>query len=463
MKKGKLGRLILAAVLFSSLFMLTGCPSAPSFIRIGDPSVIINGADEAILTYQVQDTVNTGVAYMQKLGTDGEFLWEGKGVILNTNSITSYSHGILLVNSDNNCTISVWPYFDIITAQKVDSNGNLLWDTVDISTSGMDPGEKAVSDGFGGVIIAWLHNSDLYLQRIDSQGNVLWPSDSLLSNIYFFDISGDDSGNVFLVTEDNSFNVCAQKVDSTGNIAWADDGTLLSTQDKPGVGMSKIISDGESGAIITWICEMRNEDTAGIASQDVYAQRIDADGNIMWQTGGVPVYMTQGDEVVPTFEPRIIASENGSVIILWRNNLSIYGQRIDADGNILWEDNGVEIWGGGNIQGGANTNVVSDNNGGLIVVWCYTPEGSYTDDDMIIHAQRVSIDGQNLWGEDGIKFSNDSTNYSHLPLITQYGNGGIIAVWEAGRSVNDTGSAYMQKISFDGNLLWGDGGIKLDY
>jgi hypothetical protein len=443
----------------STLLLLSSCENEIGGSTFINPNIITTNSGNAFLTYQ-KDTGDTVTTYVQKLGIDGEFLWEENGMELYSES-SIFSVDSMLVSSDNNSTIILWEQSGSIMAQKIDSNGNLLWEAVNIPISGMDPGEKAISDGSGGVIIAWLHNSDLYLQRINNQGKILWATESLLTNIYFFDISGDNSGNVFIVTEDNSFNVCAQKVDSTGNLAWANSGTLLSAQDKPGAGMSKIVSNDGGGAVITWICSTRNENKAGYSNPEIYAQRLDTDGNILWQTGGIPVCVSQGDEAIGAAEPRIIDSKNGSVIILWRNNLSIYTQRIDADGNPLWADNGVEIWNGGNIQGGANTNIVSDNNGGLIVVWCYTPEGSYTDNDMVIRTQRVSIDGQKLWGKDGVKFSNDSTNYSYLPLIAQNGNGGIIAVWEAGRNVNDTDSSYMQEISSDGELLWGDGGIKI--
>ncbi len=463
MRKFKPHILVLLTIIFSilifpsTLLLLPSCKGGIINLNFTNPNIITNNSGESFLTYQIisEDTTNI---YVQRLDSEGNFIWKDKGTFLYSQSGIVYNKPLLL-ESDNDSIIILCVKSDNISVKKIDSNGNLLWDTDDISTSGIASSEKVISDDSGGVVIAWLHNSNLYIQRIDSQGNILWYADHLLSNIYFFDISSDNQGNTFLVIEDKNFNVYTQKVDPAGTMDWDNNGALISTQDKPGVGMSKIVSDDDGSSVITWVCSTRNENKSSYSNPEVYAQKVDINGNILWQNGGVPVYTE--DEMTNISEPRIIASENGSTIIIWRNGLDLYGQRIDANGNILWEDNGIEIWSGGNIQGSANTNVVSDNNGGIIVVWCYTPEGSYTDNDMVIRAQRVSIDGQNLWGDEGVKFSNDSTNYSYLPLIAQYGDGGIIAVWEAGRNVNDTGSAYMQKISPDGELLWGDGGIKI--
>src|SRR3990172_8080162 len=46
----------------------------------------------------------------------------------------------------------------------------------------------------------------------------------------------------------------------------------------------QIVSDGAGGAIITW-----HDLRSGSSNSDIYAQRIDADGNVQWAKDGIPV------------------------------------------------------------------------------------------------------------------------------------------------------------------------------
>ncbi len=51
-----------------------------------------------------------------------------------------------------------------------------------------------------------------------------------------------------------------------------------------------IVSDGSGGAIITW-----GDQRSG--SYDIYAQRVDADGNVQWTTNnGVPICTASGKQ-----------------------------------------------------------------------------------------------------------------------------------------------------------------------
>jgi hypothetical protein len=346
--------------------------------------------------------------------------------------------------------------------QKVDSEGHFLWGAGNIRITDGAYGLKVTSDSSDGVILVWFDgNSNLNIQRTDGQGTVLWKNNSL-ANTQFFDIDVDNSCNTFLVWEDKGFNVFVQKLDSSGKVFWPTNGMLVSESHGPGVGLSKVVSDGVGGAIAAWISGTRSEDKVGIIGQELYAQKVDTKYNTIWQTGGVPISVTpQGDRTVFAVEPRIISDANSGAIILWREMLSTYAQKIDADGNTHWERNGVQVWNGAGAQGNSSSSVVSDGNGGTIVVWCYTPPGSSTDKNMLIRTQRVTSYSQKSWGNDGIPLSNTSPGYSFLPLISQDGQGGIIAAWAAGKNIHNAGSSYVQRVSADGKLLWGENGINL--
>ncbi|MGD9141096.1 MAG: hypothetical protein PVJ42_06100, partial [bacterium] len=70
----------------------------------------------------------------------------------------------------------------------------------------------------------------------------------------------------------------------------------------------EIAPDGEGGAIIVFI--------RYAADQDIYAQRVDAWGNLLWTPGGVAVCTASDNQ----FQPRIVADGEGGAIIVWRDD-----------------------------------------------------------------------------------------------------------------------------------------------
>ncbi len=66
--------------------------------------------------------------------------------------------------------------------------------------------------------------------------------------------------------------------------------TTNNTQASP-----RIVSDGTGGAIIVWQDE-RNPLTTGI---DIYAQRIDSNGNFLWDPDGVAISTADDDQTLP--------------------------------------------------------------------------------------------------------------------------------------------------------------------
>ena len=75
-----------------------------------------------------------------------------------------------------------------VYAQKVDSDGNSLWDvegTVVVSTPGRQEDPIAVSDGAGGVYVIWTdyqfepEDGDVFAQRVLWDGTLAWNEDGI--------------------------------------------------------------------------------------------------------------------------------------------------------------------------------------------------------------------------------------------------------------------------------------------
>src|SRR5665213_1904979 len=72
----------------------------------------------------------------------------------------------------------------------------------------------------------------------------------------------------------------------------------------------QVVSDGAGGAICTWV------DTRNGGTQDIYAQRIDANGSLQWNVDGVAICNALSDQ----YSPRLVSDGAGGAIIAWYDN-----------------------------------------------------------------------------------------------------------------------------------------------
>jgi len=178
--------------------------------------------------------------------------------------------------------------FDIYV-QRVNAAGEPLWtpDGVCICDAAVNQWEpRLVSDGAGGAIIVWLDdrggNLDIYVQRVNPAGETLWTPDGVCicdaaDHQTKHEVISDGAGGVIIAWEDLrngvDYDIYAQRVDSLGTAQWTEDGEAVCTA--PGFQRApELVSDGAGGVIITWT-DMRSE------WGDVYAQRLDGNGNIV--------------------------------------------------------------------------------------------------------------------------------------------------------------------------------------
>ena len=205
-----------------------------------------------------------------------------------------------------------------------------------------------------------------------------------------------------------------------------------------------ITSDGDGGAIIVW------EDNRG-TSTDIFAQRIDREGNTKWSENGITVC----NALFSQLEPDLVSDGDGGAIIVWKDfkyDYDIYAQRVDTDGNILWQNNGVAICSETGYQ--EDFKVASDGYGGAIIVW----EDARVVGDFNIYAQRISSDGSLIWAVNGIAVCS-VTGHQLKPDISINENGGAIIAWEDNRNVFT--DIYAQSVNANGEFSWTVNGIAI--
>jgi hypothetical protein len=334
-----------------------------------------------------------------------------------------------------------------------------------ICTATNDQTEVVIAtDGQGGAIMAWrdyrnnsgIFEGDIYAQRINAKGELRWQTDGIVVNDQIYGqfrpkIISDGEGGAIIVWAVNQgflyyYNLYAQRIDSLGNLMWTSSGVPIAVGSATD-SFHEIIPDGNGGAIIVW------QRLPSIGSQtDIYAQKVDANGTVQWTTNGVAICLAAQSQS----NPKLVSDGNGGAIIVWEDsrvglaNLDIYAQRINSNGNVAWPTDGIPVCTDAAVQ--ALPQICSDGIGGAIITW-----EDYRVISGAVYAQRVNDNGTFYWGANGIQIS-PAPDACSEPLICPDGENGAIIVWEIDQQMTDT-DIGSQRIDGAGNQLWGTNGV----
>ena len=409
--------------------------------------------------------------FAARILADGQQPWtaEGVAVSLGGKEDTPYT-----VSDGEGGAIVVWtsgrgsfsgtpPDTNKVHAQRIGGNGTLLWGSDPVLIANRIPtvcapqpcvGAQAISDGAGGAIVVWedaragngdvAGNRDIYVQRLDGDGNILWSPGgvSACSELHSqrnprLVPDGFGGGIVVWTDHRNSVStggpdVFAQRIDAGGNVLWGSDGTPVcdvdGSQDYP-----SLAPDGAGGAIVTWY-------DAGEFNGS-YAQRIDANGNTLWITGpeGGVVYGLADHQV------RMLPDGAGGAVLIFQSGPeNLYAQRLNLNGNVQWGTNGVSVRTGPGELGGAHA--IPDGLGGVIITWHDDQSGLGAPD---IYAQRLNANGAPLWVVNGVALST-APQYQTEPFAVPGASSSAIVAWSDGR--NGRSDIFAQAIRGDGQL-----------
>lgn len=127
-----------------------------------------------------------------------------------------------------------------------------------------------------------------------------------------------------------NIDIYAQRIDSLCNMLWTTDGVQVC--DAPlSQNNQQITSDGNFGAVITW-----DDRRAGTSIYDIYAQRVDSAGNLVWDINDVAISIATGNQ----YKPYISPVSGGYAIVFEdaRNGFSdynIYIQKVLQSGSVI--------------------------------------------------------------------------------------------------------------------------------
>jgi hypothetical protein len=298
-------------------------------------------------------------------------------------------------------------------AQKLNADGVAQWTAGGVPLSQLNGESlQIVNDGNGGAIITWHQytgvypngNLDIIVQQINANGIIEWGSSGVVVCGLATDqlrpqLANDSSDGAIIVWQDQrngpaQSNLYAQRVNAGGVPQWTLNGVAIAPSSSPQLS-HKILSDGNGGAFITWL--------GGAYSNAVYAQRINSQGSFQWASSGVSVgYPGQSNTPV-------IATDGGTgAIITWyyyggSGNGDIFAQRIDSAGTLLWGVHGLGVC--TNPLQQSYPLLVADGFGGAIFTWNDMRNNATNSSD--IYAQRVGASGT-LGGATGVDENNHS-------------------------------------------------------
>lgn len=292
--------------------------------------------------------------YAQKLSAGGVPQWAPDGVdVSDTGSPASVGY---MTSDGAGGAIFTWREFvsdgvngDFnVWAQRLSAAGERLWagNRVIAEGSASQVPRAIVPDGAGGALVIFdderYAGRRIYGQRINGSGDLLWETNGraickeLGQAQYFDDVAAGEEGKFYITWDDNrtgNSEIYAQLVDTAGKPVWAADGVLLSTA-LVRKEESRIAPDGSGGAVIVWVDDRPAYENA---NDLLYAQRVDAAGNVAWAAEGVPVAINPAYEDNSDQELYIDSAANTFVVFESYTRSGTSGrdvllQRLNSDG-----------------------------------------------------------------------------------------------------------------------------------
>jgi hypothetical protein len=205
----------------------------------------------------------------------------------------------------------------------------------------------------------------------------------------------------------------------------------------------------DGGFVVVWQSDFQRRKPKDFVG-DIYGQRFDRQGAKLGAEFPVNT-VALGAQALPA----LAVLADGSFVVVWVSNHenplgNIEGQHFAADGQMLGAEFRVNL-----ANAGANDapHIGALADGGYVVVWASSPDGS-SEDTFDIAGQRFSATGDRMGGQFLV---NRSTAGAQLrSQVTGTADGGFIAVWDSAEDDGNGATVYLirgQRYAADGSRL----------
>ena len=321
-------------------------------------------------------THNWNAISFQRVSSDGELLW-GDGILIEDDDEDATlispqpivtAEGDVLIQWIRQSGPYPWAPDSELYLQKYDYDGNPLWSepTIAVGPVQFPNGnwlQESVAETSGGSFSAWTDfsgsggNQNAVAQHITGDGELSWTGGvDLSTNTSNFRISprltvAEESQELMAVWGEangtqSQHGVYAQRLDSNGNRLWGSYGTAVVGMNSDYVYLDLSVAGFDEELITAYIQQYDYTDS------DIYATRLDADGNSVWLGGSATVTNSGNPK-----SDMMIGKGPGYIFIAWTENGSVYAHCLREDGTLGAPDvsssdctaddgtEGVELWG----------------------------------------------------------------------------------------------------------------------
>ena len=299
---------------------------------------------------------------------------------------------------------------------------------------------------------------DVYLQRLGADGRAqLAPQGQQVAKLGVhwtesYGLVTDRQGNALLAFQDDRASpatrrITATKIGPSGQPLWGlSPGSTTESEHAPHIAL---MDNGQ--AVIAWSTET-----------EVHLQKLDVGGRLLWNDeASLPKELVLGEAEHAYRLADLQATSDGAVIVSFvrsqgfQSENHLYANKISADGKLLWGAGHVKVYGGGTLQHGSFPRFVPDARGGAVFAW-YTIAPR-----MQVRIQHIRGDGRAIFTPNGVPVSTDLRQARMHPALTyQTGTDEITVLWTelADPTQQLQRGLYAQKINARGARQWGEPG-----
>ncbi len=257
-------------------------------------------------------------------------------------------------------------------------------------------------------------------------------------------------------SRNGSYALYMQRLNTLGEKMWSAQGLLISDHPQQSwLTDYDLAVDHQDNAIVVF-SDVRN---GGISGLDVFAYKIAPDGTFLWGPDGIGLSDIASADFEPS--PRVTVTGTNHIIVAWNKTNSgdrIGVQRLSPDGQKMWGMYGLTL------QGAAGENLsrpvpVPSGPDSVIIVW-KNATGPFWAPTTRLYAQKFGPNGNALWDSTGVLFYNlGNISAWSEPVVRPASDGGIfIAYYDSPTSSRF--DVWVQRLSKHGNLIFPMNGIK---
>ena len=245
------------------------------------------------------------------------------------------------------------------------------------------------------------------------------------------------------------------KVSPEGEFLWGEDGITLEGENVYDlVAAMSICQLADGSYVFAW---MHNRD-GNFNMMSIEMQRISAEGEMLWNAEDVRLY----DETSNYMYPYVIDGGNNQVIMLYAKGSSqdLYARKLDFDGSTVWnKDTRIYNGGWGSIPIWTILDVHPTGDGGFIVSW--NDDRFYTEIESAYMAYVKSNGELGFSADNGQILGLAGWRSLHVKSYYDKASDSFYAIWNECSSSQSWSRMVGQRISKEGDLLWGENAVEL--